>query len=226
MKNNKLAMVPPEKIPFQYSVIGKLVKAFLHTKVGAKVGFMIGLGGFNKIVALHYHFQRLYQGGKIKRGEYIRQIENTAKFGVFTLTLIPSWNSRVNKGGDLSASLISGTSFNSISTPLPPKFMALSTSSLTPAKTDTTLTGETAATGLARVSGTIGGYTGPASLDGACSFTITNTFTNSSGGSVTLQSAALFDAVSSGNMFVEANLSSSVTLANGDQLVLTWTINL
>ena len=66
----------------------------------------------------------------------------------------------------------------------------------------------------------------PTTLDGACSYTVTKTFTNTSGGSVTVVSAALFDAVSTGNMFVEANLSSSAVMATNDTLAITWGINL
>lgn len=183
------------KQPTQYSKAGQLLKKFLHTNTGAKIGFMMGLSGFN-------HIQVVVNGKLVSE----------------------SFNSRVNKGADLTASLIAGTSFNSISSPLPPKYVALSTSSLTPDKTDTTLSGETSASGLARALGTQGSYTTPSALDGACSYTVTKTFT--SGATATIQSAALFDASSSGNLFVEANLSSAASVISGDTLALTWTINL
>src|SRR5882724_8345970 len=164
------------------------VKKFLHTKLGAKAGFYLGLKGFTRCAA------------------NITRADGTKMFLGF------SYNSRTNKGGDLIASLITGAAQNSISTPLPPKYIALSTSSLTPAAGDTTLSGETSVAGLGRALGTQGSYVSPSVLDGAASYTVTKTFTLT-GSNTTIVSAALFDAVSTGNLFVEANLSSSAVLA-------------
>lgn len=184
-------------IPKQYRQ--SIIKKILHTKIGAWIGYHLGVAGFNMVQAVHV------RNGKI--------VSNSICF-----------NSRVNKGGDLIASLITGAAQNSISSPLPPKYIALSTSSLTADKTDTTLSGETSASGLARALGTQGSYTGPSALDGACSYTVTKTFT--AGATATIVSAALFDAASTGNLFVEANLSSSASMVSGDTLAITWTINL
>jgi hypothetical protein len=130
-----------------------------------------------------------------------------------------SYNSRVDAGANWQAGIMGSAAGN------PAKYIALSTASLTPAKGDTTLASETAVSGLARAAGTYGGYTPPASLGAAASFTQSKTFTNA-GTTTTIQSAALFDASSAGNLFVEANLSSSATLNNGDSITITWTINL
>lgn len=186
--------------PFQYSSIGRLVKKFLHTKIGARVGFFFNIKGFNRV------------------GAIITRIDGTQEFLGF------AYNSRVNKGADLIASLITGAAQNSISSPLPPKYIALSTASLSPAAGDTTLSSETSSSGMGRALGTQGSYTGPVSLDGAASYTVTKTFTAS--GSITIVSAALFDAVSTGNLFVEANLSASAIMNTGDTLAITWTVNL
>lgn len=187
------------KTPIQYSLIGHLIKRFLHTKLGMRVGFYLHVKGFNRV------------------GAIIIRADGTKEFLGF------SYNSRVNKGADLTGSLLMATAFNSITSAGAPKYIALSTSSLTPDKGDTTLSGETSSYNMGRVAGTIGGYTGPSTLDGAASNTITHTFT--AGGSITIVSAALFDAASSGNLFVEANLSSSAVLNNGDTLAITWTVN-
>lgn len=184
-------------VPVQYNKVGQLFKRFLHTKVGAFVGYHAGVSGFNRVDAL-------------VNGKYIGS----------------SYNSRVDKGAALAASLMSGSSLGSISSPLPPLYIALSTASLTPAKGDTTLTSETVVSGLARALGTAGTYTAPAALDGAASYVITKMFTAGVTGPTVIQSAALFDAASTGNMFVEANLSASASLGNGDTLTITWTINL
>jgi hypothetical protein len=197
------------KTPIQYSnskIIIKL-KSFLHTKIGAKIGFALGLKGFNRV-------------GAVLTRANPKWYQSKQEFLGF------AYNSRVNKGADLIASLITGAAQNSISAPLPPKYIALSTATLTPDKTDTTLASETAATGLARALGVQGSYTGPSALDGAASYTVTKTFTNSSGGAVTIVSAALFDAAASGNLFVEANLSSSAVMAALDTLAITWSVNL
>jgi hypothetical protein len=189
--------------PIQYSSIGQIIKKALHTKIGAWIGYLAGIAGFNRIDSYI-----IRANGKVKR-------------------LSPTYNARVNAGAALCASLISGTALGGITSPAAAKYIALSTASLTPAYGDTTLASETSATGLARALGTAGAYTSPGTtLDGAASYTLTKTFTNTSGGSVTIQSAAIFDATSTGNMFVEANLSSSAILANNDSLAITWTINL
>lgn len=187
------------KTPFQYSKIGQLIKGIIHSKIGAFIAYKLGLSGFNRIDVIVRD-----SSGNLKNFSH-------------------SYNSRVNKGGDLIASLITGASQNSITSPLPPKYIALSTSSLTPAAGDTTLSGETSASGLARALGTIGSYVSPSSLDGAGSFVVSKTFT--AGATATIQSAALFDAASTGNMFVEANLSASASVVSGDQITINWTVN-
>lgn len=178
-----------------------ITKWLLHTKIGAIVGFYLGVRGYNRL-----------------------QVKVIRANGS-TRTLFPSFNSRVDVGAKLCAYLLSGTNLGSLTSPNYPKYIALSTTALTPAKTDTTLTGETSATGLGRTSVTATTYTNPSTLDGAASYVLTNTFTNSSAGAVTLNSSAIFDAASTGNMFVEANFTGAVTLQISDQIIITWTVN-
>ncbi len=225
------------KIPFQYSALGQLLKKFLHTGLGARVGFYIGLKGFNRIEATQFKFLRfLNEGDRILPGEMPRVWERTdergnvverrmAAYKYVGTRFAFSFNSRVDAGAALTASLLSGTTLGGLTSPLPAKYIALSTSSLTPAKTDTTLLGETAASGLARALGAAGSYVAPSVLDGAASYILSKTFTNTSAGSVTILSAAIFDAVSTGNMFVEGNLSTSAVLAINDQITINWTVN-
>lgn len=164
------------------------------------MAYYMGISGFNRL------------------DSYITRTNGTVE------RLWPSFNSRVDVGAALCASLISGTTLGGISSPLTAKYIALSTSSLTPAKGDTTLTGETSSSGMGRALATAGTYTAPASLDGAASYVLTKTFTAS--GSITIVSSAMFDAVSTGNMLAEANLTSSAALANGDTLTIQWAVNL
>jgi len=49
-------------------------------------------------------------------------------------------------------------------------------------------------------------------------------FTKTTGGSVTIQSAGLFDAATSGNVFAVRPFSSGVTMISGDSLAVTWSI--
>ena len=184
--------------PTQYTLVGEVIRKLLKFKIVKHLCFSLGLKGFNRI------------GWQVERKGKIVQSGFT-------------YNSRVDKGADLSASLLAGESFNSITTPLPPKYIALSTSELTPAAGDETLTGETSVSGLARAVGAIQSYTGPASLDAAASYIVYKAFTNA-GATTTIESSALFD--STGNMFVEANLDSSATLEVDDLLKISWTINL
>lgn len=180
-----------------------MFKKFIHTKLGAKIAYKMGLKGFNRVGATI-----IRANGKVEHLGF-------------------AYNSRVDKGGDLIASLITGAAQNSITSPLPPKYIALQdTGALTPAHGDTTISHECAQTGLTRALGSQGGYVTPTVLDGAASYTVTKTFTNTSAGSVTIYGAALFDASSTGNLFVEANLSANAILAVNDTLALTWTVSL
>lgn len=179
-------------IPKQYTK--NLTHWLLHTKIGAWIGYHLGISGYNRVDVL-------INGKPVSH----------------------TYNSRTNKGAALTASLMSGSALGGISTPLPPLYIALSTSSLTPAAGDTTLTGETSASGLGRAVGTAGTYSAPGALDGSASYIVSKTF--SAGATATIVSAALFDAVSTGNLFVEANLSTSASVNSGDSLTINWTIN-
>ncbi|HXI99064.1 MAG TPA: hypothetical protein VNG73_08975 [Gemmatimonadaceae bacterium] len=216
------------KTPFARTPLGLVVNRFLHTRIGRIVGFAIGISGFNKIEGQVWRFQRYYnETEQLAKDEIVRPVTEGGALGIYRLDRkrLRTFNSRVDAGAALVASLISGTTLGGISAPAVAKYIALSTSSLTPAKGDTTLSGETAASGLARAIATMGTYTAPASLDGGASWVATKTFTNTSAGSVTVVSAAIFDAAASGNMLVEGNLSTSAVLAINDQLIINWTIN-
>lgn len=185
--------------PVQHSTIGRLVKKFLHTKAGAFVGYSLGLQGFNRIDVV------------ITRANGKRE-------------MLRSFNSRTNAGAAVIASLTAGSTLGGISSPAAPKYLAVSSATLTPAAGDTTLASEISTNGFARTAATAGSYSAPGSLDGAASFTFTHTFTAT--GTQTVASAALFDAASTGNLYVEGNLSASATCNSGDTLAITWTINL
>lgn len=213
-----------QNAPLQYTYFGQLLKRFLHTKIGAAIGYYAGIHGFNRIDAKVSKFV-CENNRPLRKGEFLSSMGD-GKVGIYRAgKSIFSFNARVDKGAALTASLLSGTALGSITSPLPPLYIALSTATLTPAKSDTTLTSESVVSGLGRALGTVGSYTAPSTLDGAASYTLSKVFTLT-GSATTVVSAAIFDALASGNMFVEANLSSSAVMSTGDQLTITWTINL
>jgi hypothetical protein len=149
-----------------------------------------------------------------KRNEVIAEIRRANG----SSELIRGWNSRVSAGASWQAQLMGSAAGT------PANYIALSSTTLTAANGDTTLSGELTSAGMSRALGTYGGYTAPSSLGAAASYTISKTFTATA--TVTVNSAALFNASSAGSMFVEANLSTSATLASGDTVTITWTINI
>jgi hypothetical protein len=97
-------------------------------------------------------------------------------------------------------------------------YIALTTTSITPAAGDTTLAGEITGGGLQRAQGTYAHSNGQNTFTVTRTFTAGQTFTN-------VQGAGLFTASSSGTMMAE-NTFTAVTLQNNDQLTITWTITL
>lgn len=214
--------------PLQYTPIGRTIKKFLHTKIGAFIGFHLGISGFNRIQTQIARFKRFYtEGETLGKKEFIQRItrdDGVSFVGVYALPrLRVAFNSRVDAGAALTASLMSGSTLGGISSPAAPKYIAVSPTTLTPAHGDTTLSGELSTNGFTRAAATAGGYSAPSALDAAASFTQSHTFTAT--GTQTVASAALFDAASTGNMFVEGNFASSATLSTNDTLAVTWTVN-
>lgn len=101
-------------------------------------------------------------------------------------------------------------------------YIASTQSTITPAITDTTLSGEIAdANGLARAEAGTKTHT-PA----ANSTLVEHTFTVSGAGYTDVKAAALFNASSVGTMAHIANFATSTgALASGDTLKISWTLN-
>jgi hypothetical protein len=131
---------------------------------------------------------------------------------------IYGWNARVNAGA-LGQAVLMGSAAGT-----PFAYLALSSASLTIALGDTTLASEITTNGLVRVLATYGSYVAPTTLGGSASFQLTKTFTAT--GTSTVNSCALFNAVTVGTMFSEINLTSAATLNSGDTLALSYTINI
>ena len=193
-------------------------------KAGFRIAFALGFRGINRVAHEHYRFVREYRGEKLSRKEVILTDNNGISRVYLKPKLAFDYNSRVNTGAALCAYLLSGSNLASLTSPGVPDNIALSTSTLTPAATDTTLAGETTVAGLTRAAGTAQAYVAPTALDGAASFNFYHAFTLT-GAATTVVSTALFDAASGGNMFAEVNFSSSAAMNTNDVLQVTWTVN-
>lgn len=123
-------------------------------------------------------------------------------------------NLRTTAGLDWQADVMGNSS-----QPAAARFIGLTTNTGAPAAGDTTLTGEIATGGLTRTAGTY------AHTPGATSYTITANWT-ASATHTAVHKAGLFTASSGGTMAFETNLNADATLASGDQLQVTWTVNI
>lgn len=208
--------------PLQYrnGLIPRAFRAILRTQLGKRIAFAIGLKGFNRVFARHLRYVREWHGETLRRRELVTDGR------VYIPEVSIEYNARVSMGAALQASIMSGTAFGSLTSPTYPLYPALSPNTLTPSATDTTLSGELTADGLARAKGTAQNYIQPTSLDGAASYNVYHQFTYTGTTTQTVASTALFDALSGGNMFAEVNLSPARTMATNDILQLTWTVNI
>jgi len=98
-------------------------------------------------------------------------------------------------------------------------YIALTTSTTTPAATDTLLASEITTGGLERADATTKTHS-----SGTNSTTLQHTFTSSATHTAVIK-AALFNAASSGTM-AHINTFTSVTLQSADTLQVTWTLTL
>lgn len=206
------------------SIVKWMLRKPTLRQVALHLAFALGFRGINRVAHSHYRFVREYQGEKLSRKEVMLMGNDGIERVYLKPRLAFDYNSRVNVGAALCAYLLSNSNLASLTSPGVPKYIALSTSTLTPASTDTTLSGETSVTGLGRIAGTAQSYVAPTSLDGAASFNFYNAFTLT-GVATTVASTALFDAASGGNMFAEVNFSTSAAMNTNDVLQVTWTVN-
>lgn len=106
---------------------------------------------------------------------------------------------------------------NAPARPVVADWMALSENTAIPANTDTVLAGEITVNGLQRVEASYG-HSGSNAF-----FTLAHTWT-AAGIFAAVQKGALFTASSGGTMFLE-NVFTATQLQSGDQITVTWTIN-
>jgi hypothetical protein len=106
------------------------------------------------------------------------------------------------------------------SQPASARYIAITEDATAPAAGDTALATELAVEGLARALGTYA-HTG-----GATSYTITFTFTKTSGGARTINKIALFNAAAVGTMPFESAMPNPPVLVTNDTLAVTVTVNI
>jgi hypothetical protein len=108
--------------------------------------------------------------------------------------------------------------------------IALGTGTAGTSRADTALGTETAVTGLARAVGSTVNATSDSATtsSGSSKVSVQNTFTNTSGGAVTITEAGLFNSTNKNidGMFAEEPISPSIALNNNDALTVKWTISL
>lgn len=98
-----------------------------------------------------------------------------------------------------------------------------STASFAPAAGDTVLSNEITTAGFARLQIIASAPTTPASLGATTAVIYTKTTTATA--AITITGIGLLNAVTVGTLYSEAAFASSVTLASGDSLQITYTIN-
>jgi hypothetical protein len=118
-------------------------------------------------------------------------------------------NLRVNAGINWQYNQMAGTTAAACT------YIALTNTAITPAATDTSLSGEISTNGLARALATA------THTSNATSYTLAYTFTAS--GTQAAQAAAILNASSSGTMCFENTFTQASLVAN-DTLTVTWTI--
>jgi hypothetical protein len=128
--------------------------------------------------------------------------------------VINTSNLRTTAGASFQANQMSGT------VAAVANYIAVTANATAAAAGDTTLTAEETTNGLARAAGTF------AYNAGGPNYTLSKTFTYSGGSPITLAKAAMFNASSAGTMVFEAVFGSTATLVNGDQITVTWTVNI
>ncbi len=129
--------------------------------------------------------------------------------------VIDTHNLRTNAGADFQKNQMSGTAVAVAN------YIAVTANATAAAAADTTLTAEETTNGLARATGTFAG-----GAAGSTSYTLSKTFTYSGGSAITLAKAGMFNAASAGTMVFEAVFGSTATLVSGDQITVTWTVNI
>ena len=149
----------------------------------------------------------------VQRGNPVRiEIRRAATGDVET---IHTHNLRTNAGADFQKNQMSGTAAAVAN------FIGVTANATAASAADTTLTAEETLNGLARATGTFNG-----GAAGTTSYTLSKTFTYSGGSPITLAKAGMFNAATVGTMVFEAVFGSTATLVSGDQITVTWTVNI
>ncbi|MFA6314981.1 MAG: hypothetical protein WC648_01245 [Candidatus Paceibacterota bacterium] len=144
---------------------------------------------------------------KIKGTVEIKQIRNGEVIKSFKGENI------ITNAGKAQIALLAGDA-----TAVPFTYLAVGTGSTAAAVTDTTLVTEITDTGLARAAATVSRTTTTVTND-----TLSLSYTWTATGAKTIAEVGMFNASSSGTM-LGRKLTSAITTANTDQIVMTYTV--
>lgn len=123
-------------------------------------------------------------------------------------------NLKTNSGVDFIAGQVSGTASTATA-----QWIALSTNTSPVTATDTSLASEITTNGLGRSQGTY------AHTTGAATYTVTNVFT-ATGSQSGIAKVGVLTAASSGTLVYEVLLGTPISMNNGDQLSVQWTVTI
>jgi hypothetical protein len=149
---------------------------------------------------------------------YLAKLASRMGLPLLTLLAIPML--RVDAGKDFQSRVMGDTASTGTGSYAAANYIALTENSTAPAASDTALTGELTTEGFARAQAAY------AHTAGASTFTLTKTFTMSSGTSRTIQKGAVFNASSGGTMVFETAMPSPPTLVPSDQVAVTETVTI
>lgn len=141
---------------------------------------------------------------------------------IATVLTVDKWYTATDPGGAAAATPTGTIKYVILPGQAPTWWLALTENAATPLVGDTTLTGEITTQGMGRTKGTY------AHTAGASSFTVSNTFTMTAGGSAQFQinKESMFIASNGGKMPFESAEPSPPTLVASDQLAQTCTVSI
>ncbi len=143
-------------------------------------------------------------------------LSNTA-----TVLTIDKWYQPNLPGGSAGSAPLSASAYSIVPGGAPGWWIGLSTASLAPNASDTSLVGElTGANGLARA---LASYAHTTSMN---TYTLVNTFTSADSVTRSIEKIGVFNAANGGTLVFETAVTSPPPLATGDAVTITETVTI
>jgi len=154
--------------------------------------------------------KKYFSGGKLSASQQSKCLADPST----VVSKVEGHNLRTNAGSDMYSACLFGTAACTTIT-----YLALSSDTAAPAVTDTSCASEIVSTGMTRAQLTMSHTSGN-------NYTVgTHTWTNSSGGTVTVNKLCTFVGSSGGTLMNEAMLSYGNSVANSSTITLNYTWN-